>query len=72
MNDARPRVPVDLSPAAVSARLREVSRLSELDPARRLDAKLDLSPAGISRRLRQVSELNATCDWLQRLPTPRR
>ena len=52
---------LDMSPAAVSARLREVGRLSDLSPATRLDAKLDMSPRGVSSRLREVSELLALC-----------
>jgi len=50
-----------MSPAAITARLRRASELSDLDPARRLDAKLDMSAAGITRRLREASELLDLC-----------
>lgn len=55
---------VDMSPAAISARLREVSRLSDLDRDLRLHGKVDYSPEGISARLREVGELNRLCEQL--------
>jgi hypothetical protein len=55
---------LDLSPAAISARLRRASELADLDPALRLEAKLDLSPAGITRRLREASDLLDLCRML--------
>jgi hypothetical protein len=55
---------VDMSPAAVTARLRHVASLSDLTPERRLDAKLDLSPAGITRRLAEASDLLQLCQTL--------
>jgi hypothetical protein len=60
------RVPplLDMSPAAISARLRRSSELADLHPARRLEAKLDMSPAGITRRLREASELLDLCRTL--------
>lgn len=58
---------VDYSSAAVSARLREVARLSDLSPEKRLSYKVDMSPAAISRRLRLVSDLRRDCLALVRL-----
>lgn len=52
---------VDMSPEAITARLRRASELADLRPEHRLDAKLDMSPAGITRRLRQASELRDAC-----------
>lgn len=51
----------EMSPAAVSARLRAVARLSDLRAERRLDTKLDMRPAAITRRLRTVGSLTALC-----------
>jgi hypothetical protein len=52
---------VDLSPGAITARLREASQKSDLSPERRLDAKIDLSPAAITARLKEASDLRETC-----------
>lgn len=52
---------VDMSPEAVTARLREVSRLADLRPENRLASKVDMSPEGVTRRLRQVSQLRRLC-----------
>ncbi len=57
---------VPMHPEAVRARLREASRLADLRPERRLDAKLDMSPAGVSRRLEIAAELLALCRDLAR------
>jgi len=51
----------DMSPAAVSARLREVARLSDLRAERRLATKVDMRPEAVSARLRQVQQLRALC-----------
>lgn len=51
----------DTSPEAISRRLREVSRISDLRPDRRLDAKIDMSPEGVASRLREASDLYALC-----------
>jgi hypothetical protein len=51
---------VDMSPEAIEARLREVSRLRD---ARRL-LEVDMSPEAIERRLRKVSELRDLCKKL--------
>lgn len=53
--------PVDMSPEAVTRRLREVGRLSDLGPAARAFAKVDMSPASVTRRLRRVSQLRRLC-----------
>jgi len=58
---------VDMSPAAITARLKEVSRLADLRPEMRLHCKVDMSPAGVTRRLRQVSQLRDLCLELGRL-----
>lgn len=55
---------LDLTPAAVTDRLRTASRLSDLSPLARLDAKLDLSPEGVTRRLREASQLLRLCQAL--------
>lgn len=56
----------DMSPEAISARLREVAAVADLRPERRLDAKIGYAPADISRRLREVAELNRLCESLAR------
>ncbi len=58
---------VDYSPAAVSARLRQVARLSDLRAENRLAYKIDMAPTAISRRLRIVSDLRRDCLALVRL-----
>ena len=60
------RSSVDMSPPAVSARLRLVGSLSDLRLERRLDAKLDMTPSGVAGRLREVSELLLACHALAR------
>jgi len=52
---------VKMDPASIGARLAEVAALTDLDPARRLDAKIDYSPQGIARRLQQVADLRRLC-----------
>lgn len=52
---------IDMSPAAVSARLRRVAELSDLRSDRRLREKIDYSPEAIDRRLRKVSALRRLC-----------
>lgn len=56
----------DLPAVEVSARLREVGRLSDLRADRRLDTKLDMRPVAVSRRLRTVGRLTALCVRLGR------
>ncbi len=58
---------VDYSPGVVTARLQEVSRLSDLRSENRLACKVDMSPAAVTRRLRAVSMLRRGCLVLQRV-----
>ena len=58
---------VDYSPEAVTERLREVERLSDLRTENRLACKVDMSPAGVTRRLRTVSMLRDSCLELMRI-----
>jgi hypothetical protein len=58
---------VDLSPAAITARLREASALADLRTGYRLHAKVDMSPRGITERLREVERLRRVCVALGRL-----
>ncbi len=51
----------------VERRLREASRLSDLDGASRVATKIDMSPAGVSRRLREASDLLDACRQLAAL-----
>lgn len=53
--------PISMDPEAILARLELVSRLADLRPEHRLDAKLDMSPAGVTRRLQIASELSELC-----------
>jgi hypothetical protein len=58
---------IDLSSAAIEARLREVSRLAgSLRAEDRLTTKIDLSGAAIAARLREASELLEVCRALGR------
>ncbi len=50
-----------MSPEAVTERLREMSRLSDLRTENRLATKVDMSPEGVTRRLRRQSELRRAC-----------
>lgn len=59
--------PLDMSPEAVSERLREMSRLSDLTATERLAAKVDVSPAAVTRRLRRQSALRRACLTWKRL-----
>ena len=58
---------VDYSRAAVSERLQEVARLSDLRSENRLAYKIDMSRDAVSRRLRVVSDLRRDCLALARL-----
>jgi hypothetical protein len=58
---------IDDSPLAVTARLREVGRLSDLRTENRLAAKVDMSPAALGRRLRVVAMLRRDCLRLVRI-----
>lgn len=58
---------LDLSAAAIEARLREVSRLAgSLRPADRLEAKLDMRGGAVAARLREASDLLDLCRKLAR------
>lgn len=60
---------VDMSPEAVSGRLREASRLSVLRPP--YPARVDMSPRGVAGRLREVAQLYALEQRLRALkPRP--
>jgi hypothetical protein len=52
---------VDMSPAAVTQRLRSMSALSDLHRDRRLACKIDMSPEAVTRRLRRQSQLRDLC-----------
>ena len=54
--EARDTVPVDMSGAAVAARLR-LTRPPDLRPEHRLDHKIDMSGEAIAGRLRRVAQL---------------
>lgn len=55
---------VDMSPAAVGARLEEQARLSDLHSEHRLATKVDMSPAAVGRRLELQSRLRRAClEW---------
>ncbi len=58
---------VDMSPEAVSVRLRAAADLADLRADRRLFAKLDMRPSAISQRLRQVAQLRSLCLRLGRV-----
>lgn len=55
---------VDLSPDAITERLRAASAVSDLAADKRLDAKIDLSPGAVTRRLREASDLLRLCETL--------
>jgi hypothetical protein len=58
---------VDLSAAAIDARLRKASQLAgSLRPELRMENKLDMSAAGVATRLKTVSELLDLCRALGR------
>ena len=58
---------VSMRPKAVEARLHRLASLSDLDPARRLDAKIGYSVEAVVGRLRTQSMLSAACRRLERL-----
>jgi hypothetical protein len=60
-------VKVDLSAAAIEARLQEVSRLAGSPrPEDRLATKIDLSGPAVAARLKEASELLEVCRALRR------
>jgi hypothetical protein len=59
---------VDMSLAAITARLRLASELaSDLAPERRLETKLEMTPAAITVRLRECAALLEACRKLEAL-----
>ena len=58
---------VDMSPEAVTERLRTMSGICDLRPENRLAAKVDMSSAAVTRRLRQQSRLRDVCLKWQRI-----
>ena len=57
---------VDLSAAAIEARLRAASDMAgSLRPEDRLESKIDLSRAGVEARLRMASDLLEACRTLK-------
>ena len=62
----------EMSPRAITNRLREASALSDLTASRRLLTKVDMTAAAITRRLRLQSALRDAClAWARRRPIPR-
>jgi hypothetical protein len=58
---------VEMTAAAIEARLREASRLAgSLRPEARLETKIDLSSGGVEARLREASDLLDLCRTLAR------
>ena len=57
----------DLSPAAVSARLRLACGQGDLRSEGRLHFKLDMTRAGVTRRLEKVEALRRLCIELVRI-----
>lgn len=55
---------LDMSPEAISARLRQISALADLAPERRLEGKIDMSPQAITARLREAAALLELCEKL--------
>lgn len=52
------------TPDEVTERLKRAARLSRLDPATRLEAKIDMSPRAVTARLREVADLLTLCRQL--------
>ena len=58
---------VDMSAAAIEARLRAASDMAgSLRPEHRLETKIDLSTKGVEARLRMASDLLEACRMLKR------
>jgi hypothetical protein len=58
-----------MSREAVTQRLREMSRRSDLSASRRLATKVDMSPPAVTRRLRVQAALRAACLTWGRRPS---
>jgi hypothetical protein len=62
---------IDLSAAAIEARLREASQLAEsLRPEDRLETKIDMSGCAVAARLQEASDLLDLCRNLAQEPCP--
>jgi len=55
------RRPIDYSPQAIEARLRQAADASDLRRDRRLHAKIDYSSQAIEARLREVDRARRAC-----------
>jgi hypothetical protein len=60
-------VSVEMSPAAIDARLRRAAQLADLRTEQRLACKIDMSPRTIAARLREVERLRRLCLELAKL-----
>jgi hypothetical protein len=58
---------IDMSPRAITARLREVASQTDLAGSDRHRYKLDMSRGGITRRLERVEALRRLCVELGRI-----
>jgi hypothetical protein len=58
---------IEMSPAAVTERLRRAAAQSDLRTESRLLPKLDMTPAGVTRRLEKVESLRRFCLELVRI-----
>jgi hypothetical protein len=62
---------IDLSAAAIEARLREASRLAgSLRPENRLETKIDMRGCAVAARLQEASDLLDLCRKLAQEPRP--
>ncbi len=52
---------VEMSPRAITERLRTASRLADLSPETRLEGKIDMSPQAITARLKEAADLLEAC-----------
>ena len=57
---------LDMSPEAVTRRLRDAAALSDLSVTRAMEGKVSLAPAAVSARLRTVARLRSLGLRLQR------
>ncbi len=56
---------VDMSPEAITGRLRQMSDSTDLS-SDRLGSKIDMSPEAVTRRLRKQSDLRDDClAWMR-------
>ncbi len=52
---------VDMSPDAITERLRSASALADLSPETRLEAKIDMGAQAITARLKEAAALLEVC-----------